>query len=78
MRQVFAEEMSKLQTSLSQTAAASVNPMLAALGSALSEEEQTWLSQPSNQDKVIDFFYTTEGQAITRRFMMSYKEFKCK
>jgi hypothetical protein len=52
--------------------------MLAALGSALSEEEQTWLSQSGNQDKVVDFFYTPEGQAITRRFMMSYKEFQCK
>jgi hypothetical protein len=78
MRRVFQEEMSKLNTSLNQTVAASVNPMLAALGSALSEEEQTWLSQSGNQDKVVDFFYTPEGQAITRRFMMSYKEFQCK
>jgi hypothetical protein len=52
--------------------------MLAALGSALSEEEQVWISQPENQDKVTDFFKTAEGQAITRRFMMSYKEYKCK
>ncbi len=78
MRRVFQEEMSKLSTSLNQNVAASVNPMLAALGSALSEEEQVWISQPENQDKVTDFFRTAEGQAITRRFMMSYKEYKCK
>jgi ethanolamine utilization protein EutQ (cupin superfamily) len=78
MRRVFREEMSKLSTSLNQNVVASVNPMLAALGSALSEEEQTWISQPENQDKVTDFFKTAEGQAITRRFMMSYKEYKCK
>jgi TolA-binding protein len=78
MRRVFQEEMSKLNTSLNQTAAASVSPMLAALGSALSEEEQVWISQPENQVKVIDFFKTPEGQAITRRFMMAYKEYKSK
>jgi hypothetical protein len=51
-------------------------PLLAAVGTGLSEEQQQWLS--TNQDKLPEFFMSNEGHAITRRFFTLYKEFVCK
>jgi hypothetical protein len=53
-------------------------PLLAAVGTGLSEEQQIWLAQSSNQDRLSEFFMTPEGQAVTRRFFTLYKEFTCK
>jgi hypothetical protein len=54
------------------------NKMLSAIGSALTEDQQQWLSLPENQNSIPDFFNTDEGKAITKRFIMAYKEYKQK
>jgi hypothetical protein len=50
--------------------------LLLSIGSALSEEEQIWLSNVSNQDDIPDFLATSDGQAFTRRFFLFYKDYK--
>lgn len=50
--------------------------LLLAIGSALSEEQQIWLSLPENQVLIPDFLLTLNGQAFTKRFFLFYKEFK--
>jgi hypothetical protein len=50
--------------------------LLLAVGSALTEEQQIWLSNESNRADIPRFLSSTEGQAITRRFFTSYKQFK--
>jgi hypothetical protein len=50
--------------------------LLPAIGSALDEQQQLWLS--NNPSKLAAFFLTPEGQAVTRRFYIMYKEFSCK
>lgn len=80
VKRVLQTEMAKLQPPSSQVEAIAnegIN-MLSAIGSALTEEQQQWLSLAENQTGIPDFFSTTEGQAITRRFFMAYKEYKCK
>ncbi len=80
VKRVLQAEMAKLQPPSLQAepvANEGVN-MLSAIGSALTEEQQQWLSVPENQTCVPEFFSTTEGQAITRRFFAAYKEYKCK
>jgi hypothetical protein len=50
--------------------------LLPAIGSALDEQQQLWLS--NNSGKLAAFFLTPEGQAVTRRFYIMYKEYSCK
>ena len=50
--------------------------LLVAVGSALTEEQQLWLSQDSNRADIPKFLSSMEGQAITRRFFSSYKQYK--
>jgi len=81
VKRVLQTEMAKLQPPSLQAepivSEEGVN-MLSAIGSALTEEQQQWLSLPENQSCIIEFFSTMEGQAITRRFFTAYKEYKCK
>lgn len=48
--------------------------ILNAIGSALTEDQQAWLSDPENQTAIPTFLRTLEGQALTRRFMTMYKD----
>ena len=50
--------------------------LLVAVGSALTEEQQMWLSEESNRLDIPRFLSSIEGQAITRRFFSTYKQFK--
>lgn len=50
--------------------------MLSAIGSALTEDQQLWLSKPDNQDKIVEFLNSANGQALTRRFFTTYKDYK--
>jgi len=55
--------------------------LLRAIGSGLTVSQQQWLSLPENQVNIPDYLMTIEGQAITRRFLngyTEYKETKCK
>jgi len=49
--------------------------LLCAVGSALNESQQLWLSEESNRKDIPAFLQSIEGQAITRRFFNSYKSF---
>jgi hypothetical protein len=49
--------------------------LLNAVGVGLTEEQQIWLSDPSNQRQVPDFLRSIEGQAFTRRFFSTYKTY---
>jgi hypothetical protein len=49
--------------------------ILNALGTGLVEDQQLWLSEPSNQALIPEFLNTLEGQAFTRRFFSSYKNY---
>lgn len=50
--------------------------LLVAVGCALTEEQQLWLSNESNRMEIPKFLSSAEGQAITRRFFTTYKQFK--
>ncbi len=50
--------------------------LLVAVGSALNEEQQVWLSCDTNRIDIPKFLASIEGQAITRRFFTTYKHFK--
>jgi hypothetical protein len=52
--------------------------LLVAVGSALSEEQQVWLSNDANRCDIPSFLTSPEGQAITRRFFSTYKQYKDK
>lgn len=55
--------------------------LLSAIGSALTEQQQLWLSDAKNQTHIPEFLMTAEGKAIIRRFMSTYTEYrssKCK
>lgn len=69
-------EMSNGQVAEQSSAASANSELLAAVGSALNEDQQLWLSNASNQDKIIDFLTSPNGQALTRRFFTSYKDYK--
>ena len=49
--------------------------LLHAIGSALSEPQQIWLSTENVQAKIPEFLLTFEGQAITRRFIDMYQTY---
>ena len=50
--------------------------LLVAVGCALNEEQQLWLSEEKNRIDIPKYLASTEGQAITRRFFSSYKLYK--
>lgn len=50
--------------------------LLLAIGSALSKDQQEWLSHEVNQAGIPAFLNTYEGQAITRRFIDMYQAYK--
>lgn len=50
--------------------------LLVAVGSALNEEQQVWLSCDANRIDIPRFLASIEGQSITRRFFTTYKQFK--
>jgi len=55
--------------------------LLIAIGSAITKEQQMWLSEVDNQMGIHGFLNTADGQAITRRFFKTYiehKDTKCK
>lgn len=64
-----------LTTTASQTIKedASVD-LLASIGAALNDSEKEWIS--NNFEDASKFLLTDSGKAITRRFYMSYKEYK--
>lgn len=79
IKRVFSEqlaELSKSQVAGQSNAGSMGSELLAAVGSALDEDQQLWLSNPSNQDKIIDFLTSPNGQALTRRFFTTYKDYK--
>jgi hypothetical protein len=75
IRQVLKEELAAIVAPVTPTESPKV-PLLAAVGSGLSEEQQLWLS--NNQERLSEFFLTLEGQAVTKRFFNLYKEYLCK
>ena len=50
--------------------------LLVAIGSAITKEQQQWLSDVDNQIGIPVFLNTADGQAITRRFFKTYIEYK--
>jgi len=50
--------------------------LLVAVGSALNEEQQLWLSKDENRIDIPKFLSSIEGQALTRRFFTNYKDYK--
>jgi len=50
--------------------------LLLAIGSAITKEQQLWLSEVDNQMGIPGFLNTADGQAITRRFFKTYIEYK--
>jgi hypothetical protein len=69
-------EMSKGQVAEQVSVGSAGNDFIVAVGSALNEDQQVWLSNPANQDKIIDFLTSPNGQALTRRFFTTYKDYK--
>jgi hypothetical protein len=69
-------EMSKGQVTEQVSVGSAGNDFIVAVGSALNEDQQVWLSNPANQDKIIDFLTSPNGQALTRRFFTTYKDYK--
>lgn len=68
--------MSKGQVAEQVSVGSAGNDFIVAVGSALNEDQQVWLSNPANQDKIIDFLTSPNGQALTRRFFTTYKDYK--
>ena len=53
------------------------NPMLIAIGSLLTEEQQLFFSDNKNQIKLVDFLKTAEGMLVFKKFLTLFQEF-CK
>jgi hypothetical protein len=77
VKRVLQKELAKETPAENVEPAAESVSMLSAVGSALTEAQQQWLSLAENQECIPEFFMTSEGQAITRRFITAYQEYKC-